>query len=218
MIADAEDTVRADDPEAVLEAPDARGLVPAAGGARGRRIDVRRGAVPEAAAGEVRSYVIEVLGTPAPKGSSRAFYKAGMKRAVIVKDNSDKQKSWDGAVREAATQALYARGYNAVEAPPFVDLALEVTIVFRMARPAGHWGKGRNAGKLAPSAPRYPRGKPDIDKLARTTLDALTGTIFDDDSRIVDLMLRKEYATPGREGAWIGVTTVSEDLGSEDLG
>ena len=141
---------------------------------------------------------IDVLGKPAPKGSARAFYKAGMKRAVIVKDNSEKQKAWDGAVRESAADAV-----GQVEAPPFVDRALAVTITFAMARPGGHWGKGKRAGQLIPSAPAFPRGKPDIDKLARTTLDALTGIVFDDDSRIVRLVLAKQYALPGREGARI---------------
>lgn len=144
--------------------------------------------------------VLDVLGTPAPKGSARAFYKAGMKRAVIVKDNSERQKAWDGAVRAAAADVV-----GIVDAPPFVDLALGVVIVFRVARPSGQWGKGKNAGRLTPSAPKFPRGKPDIDKLARTTLDALTGIVFDDDSRIVRLDLAKVYAAPGQEGARITV-------------
>lgn len=143
---------------------------------------------------------IDVLGVPAPKGSVRAFYKAGMQRAVIVKDNSAKQKGWDRAVREAAGDVV-----GEVTAPPFVDVPLLVTLTFRMARPGGHWGKGKNAGRLTPSAPQYPRGKPDIDKLARTTLDALTGIVFDDDARIVRLVVAKEYASPGGEGARITV-------------
>lgn len=145
---------------------------------------------------------IEVLGTPAPKGSSRAFYKAGMKHAVIVKDNNDRQKSWEGAVRENARAAV-----GDVAAPPYVNTALSVSIVFRLKRPAGHYSKsGKNAGKLLPSAPKFPQTIPDIDKLARATLDALIGTVFDDDSRIARLMLDKVYARPGHEGAAIDVT------------
>ncbi|HZJ30733.1 MAG TPA: RusA family crossover junction endodeoxyribonuclease [Vicinamibacterales bacterium] len=66
-------------------------------------------------------------------------------------------------------------------------------------------GRGKNAGKLAPSAPALPRGKPDIDKLARSTLDALSGIVFDDDARVASLELRKVYAAPGDEGATITV-------------
>lgn len=142
---------------------------------------------------------LEVLGTPAPKGSARAFYKAGMKRAVVVKDNSERQRGWEAAVRFEAQRT--APG----DAPAFVDKPLAVRIEFRLARPGGHWGKGKRAGRLVPSAPSAPRGKPDIDKLARATLDALTGAIFDDDARIVELLVVKLWATPGNEGARISV-------------
>jgi Holliday junction resolvase RusA-like endonuclease len=78
-----------------------------------------------------------------------------------------------------------------------------VVVEFKLARPGGHWHPTK--GGLKPSAPAAPRSKPDVDKLARTTLDALTGIAFDDDSRIVDLVTRKRYAEPGREGARITV-------------
>ncbi len=149
--------------------------------------------------------VLKVLGTPAPKGSSRAFYKAGMKRAVIVKDNSDRQRSWEGAVREAALEKL-----GELVTPRFVDAQLEVQVCFYLARPAGHWGKGKNAGKLTSKATPRPRGTPDIDKLVRSTLDALTGSVFDDDSRIVRIVAEKRYAAPGQEGAEISIGELVE--------
>ena len=37
------------------------------------------------------------------------------------------------------------------------------------------------------SAPPFKRRKPDIDKLARSTLDSLTGSVFDDDARVARL-------------------------------
>lgn len=141
--------------------------------------------------------LIDVLGTPAPKGSSRAFYKAGMKRAVIVKDNSERQRSWDRAVRESALEVL-----GEVVEPVYRQVPLAVTIEFRLTRPAGHWG----AKGLKPSAPVAPAGKPDVDKLARATLDPLTGLAYDDDARIVRLAVTKLYAEPGKEGARITVT------------
>lgn len=145
----------------------------------------------------------EVLGVPAPKGSSRAMMKGG--HAINVPSgsnaNRDKIKAWSTAVRE---QALEACGADRT-APVFVCTALSVEIVFCMARPMGHWGKGKNAGKLVPTAPQYPATKPDIDKLVRTTLDAMTGLVFDDDSRISRLVATKEWARPGHEGAVIVV-------------
>lgn len=142
--------------------------------------------------------IIDVLGVPAPKGSARAFYKAGMKRAVIVKDNSEKQKQWATSVREAALDVIGER-----TEPVFIRCPLVVTITFFLRRPGGHWSKA--TGKLLPSAPAFPTGKPDGDKLMRTTWDALTGLAYDDDSRIVDFPTRKRYAEPGREGARITI-------------
>jgi Holliday junction resolvase RusA-like endonuclease len=172
----------------------------------GLAVEERRASVPEARADDAvtehddrRLVAFVVLGTPAPKGSARAFFKAGMKRAVIVKDNDERQRSWDRSVREAALEAL-----PVPEVMAFVQTALDVTIVFHVKRPAGHYSKA--TGKLKPGAPPRPLGKPDIDKLARTTLDAMTGSVFDDDSRIADLQLSKRWAMPGREGATISVT------------
>jgi Holliday junction resolvase RusA-like endonuclease len=150
---------------------------------------------------------LHVLGTPAPKGSSRPMLNRKTGKAFTFRGGSPvtaaKLDTWDGAVRASAANAI-----GAVEAPPFVELPLTVTIVFRLARPGGHWGKGKNAGRLIAAAPTHPRGKPDIDKLARSTLDSLTGIVFDDDSRIVTLTLSKTYAAPGNEGATITIAAV----------
>lgn len=153
----------------------------------------------------MNGFIIEVLGTPAPKGSVRPVIRGG--RAFLTPSSGStgqrKLRGWDANVRDAAAAVV-----GAVTAPPLVDQPLEVRILFRIARPAGHWGKGKNAGKLAPSAPRYPRSKPDADKLARSTLDSLSGIVFDDDARIVVLHVEKRYADPGDEGATIRVESL----------
>jgi crossover junction endodeoxyribonuclease RusA len=115
--------------------------------------------------------------------------------------NAERLTTWDNNVRAAALSMVDASKWDF--APPFVDVPLRVSIDFRLTRPSGHWGKGNRAGQLAPKAPMHPRGKPDIDKLARSTLDSMTGIVFDDDSRIVWLNVTKMYASPGREGARI---------------
>lgn len=140
----------------------------------------------------------DVLGVPAPKGSGRAVLIGGKARHIASGSdaNARKMRGWDAAVREAA-----ARAVGVVDAPPFVGAALKVRLVFHLARPGGHWGKRG----LKPSAPPYPASKPDLDKLVRATLDALTGIVFDDDARLVDLVALKLYAQPGREGARIAV-------------
>lgn len=142
--------------------------------------------------------IIDVLGTPAPKGSKRAFFKPGMKRPVLVEDNDERKKSWERAIRESALEVLGDR----VE-PVFVAVPVVIVLEFFIKRPAGHYRK--KDGTLKPSAPLAPAVKPDGDKLARATVDPLSGLAFDDDARIVDWVIRKRYATPGREGARITI-------------
>lgn len=144
--------------------------------------------------------LLDVFGTPAPKGSNRAMVRGG--RAVFVpggsKVNQVALKGWDVAVREGALEQL-----GPCLSPKFVACPLAVTITFRISRPGGHWNP--KTGQLKASAPQFPAKKPDVDKLARATLDSLNGLVFDDDARIVELVVRKRFAEPGREGAEIRV-------------
>lgn len=149
---------------------------------------------------------LEVLGTPAPKGSMRAFMTRGANpRAVIAtggsKVNQQKLRSWDQSVRLAAAEVTQGRA-----APVFVEVPINVQILFRLARPAGHWG----TRGLKPGAPTYPIVKPDGDKLTRATLDSMKGTIYDDDARVVRKVVEKIYADPGCEGATIEVSQVPD--------
>lgn len=143
--------------------------------------------------------VIDVLGAPAPKGSNRAMVRGG--RAVFVpggsRVNQEQLRSWAGDVRAEALSCVHGQ-----TGPLFTQVPVAVAITFRLNRPSGHWAK---KGGLRPSAPIAPSVKPDVDKLARSTLDALSGVVFDDDSRIVRLTVEKEYAKPGHEGATIRV-------------
>jgi Holliday junction resolvase RusA-like endonuclease len=150
----------------------------------------------------------DVLGSPAPKGSPRPVIRGG--RAFLTPSHSAtgqrRLKDWNSAVRAQAVDAIVDLGDSAPSGPLFVGVPLAMELTFRMVRPAGHWGKRG----LKPSAPSAPATKPDIDKLTRSTLDCLTGLVFDDDSRVVELVVRKVYADPGREGARIVVRALGE--------
>jgi Holliday junction resolvase RusA-like endonuclease len=150
-------------------------------------------------AGRVVSF--DVLGVAAPKGSARAMRNKYTGAAMLVPSGSGKNKErlrqWDANVREAAAQAIGER-----DSPPFVEVPLDVSITFYVTRPASHWSK---RGGLKDSAPQFPACTPDVDKLARGTLDALTGIVFDDDGRIARLTVEKVFAKPGHEGARIRI-------------
>lgn len=144
----------------------------------------------------------DVIGTPAPKGSSRAIIRG--KRAVVVQGSSNvglqKLQSWSAEVTAQAVQAMAG-------APPIVGSALHVSIAFRFARPAGHYAR---SGSLKPSAPTAYMVRPDLDKLVRSSLDSLTGIVFDDDSRIACVGASKAYCQSGEApGATITVSVVA---------
>lgn len=159
---------------------------------------------------------LEVRGRPVPKGAVTAFVvpgKSGKRaRAVVAQGGSKARRSalneWQSAIQDAA---LVASGSRELEVARFVGMAVAVEITFRLGRPKAHYGTGKNAGKLKPDAPAFPIGTPDVDKLARAALDALIGSAFDDDSRVVDLHPRKVYAAAGEaEGARIVIRAAAE--------
>lgn len=117
-----------------------------------------------------------VYGAPQPKGSTRAFLPKGSRFPVVTSSNA-KMKPWAQEISGAA--ASIARGVDTT------DRAISVRLDFYLTRPA--------------SAPRRvwaPIRKPDLDKLVRAVLDALTGIAWVDDSQVVSIQTTKRFATP----------------------
>lgn len=124
-----------------------------------------------------------VSGIPQPKGSTRGFYAKKLQRVIITAANS-KTRPWEQAIRAEAKIA----GCKPVTGP------VRVGLLFYLPRPRGHSGKRG----LRPSAPMHPITKPDIDKLARAALDAMTHEAWVDDAQVVDLSVTKLYASDVR--------------------
>lgn len=123
------------------------------------------------------SITFTVAGTPAQMGSKKAFIRGG--RAIITDDNSNKRRTWANAVTAAAAEAMGER-------KPFTGPVLLV-VSFAFQRPASHFGSGKNATKLKPSAPTIHAQSPDLDKLIRCVGDALTGVVYRDDRQIAEV-------------------------------
>ena len=116
----------------------------------------------------------EVHGIPAPQGSKRHI---GNGRMV---ESSRKVGPWRALVEVAARQAM---------TEPFTG-PLSVTIAFHMPMPKSRPAKIRKLQTVWSSV------RPDIDKLARSTLDALTASgIIDDDARVARLRADKLEST-----------------------
>jgi crossover junction endodeoxyribonuclease RusA len=123
---------------------------------------------------------VEVTGLPVPQGSKRVFH------GRLVDVNDRKLKDWRALVG------------GAVEQLGWFDGPVKVEMNFYLPRPKGHYGQGRNANLVKTSSPGRPATKPDIDKLVRACLDAMTGLVFRDDSQVVTIVARKLYASDVR--------------------
>lgn len=133
---------------------------------------------------------LEVLvhGIPAPQGSKRH-----VGRGVLV-ESSAKVKPWRAVVTQAAESAMHAHP----EWTPGRLTPLYLFVVFTLPRPASHYRTGKNADQLRDSAPEFPATRPDMDKLLRSTLDALVDAgAMVEDSRVVSINSTKVYVGGG---------------------
>lgn len=119
---------------------------------------------------------VTVLGEAGPQGSKRHV---GGGRMI---ESSAKVRPWrDTVAWTAVRERNRVRGWRPLTGP--VALGLTFTVV----RPKSHYGTGRNAERIRPSAPARPIATPDLDKLIRSTQDALkTARILRDDSLVVE--------------------------------
>jgi len=128
-------------------------------------------------------------GKPAPRGSKRAFINPRSGRPIIT-DMSKRSRPWMNSIKAQALEVMQGREMFAREVP------LRVNFFFQLERPKSHFGTGRNAERLKPSALRRPSKQPDLLKLARPVEDALTGIVYHDDAASVDIHLYKNYGNP----------------------
>jgi Holliday junction resolvase RusA-like endonuclease len=156
-----------------------------------------------------RSLTFTVEGDAQTKGSAKAFVafahvlaavdqfrKTGRRispRAFITNDNPN-AKAWQETVMDTA---IAARRKGPLVQGELMAGAVVVDLVFHLARPQ----------KIRSSIVAH-TSRPDVDKLARCVLDALTGVVYADDGQVVAMRLAKQYAPiGGRAGVTI---TVSE--------
>lgn len=147
--------------------------------------------------------VIRATHAPAPQGSMFAQCTVDRRhRAIAIPDNKA-TTPWRKAIVTAAETAM-----RAVEWLPLNE-AIEVHVIFLLTRPPS----------VKPSKRPYPSTRPDLDKLARSTLDALADAgVFAEDGRVVDLVLRKRYCDPGQApGARIVVRALAAQLAVLDV-
>lgn len=135
------------------------------------------------------------IGVPQPKGSAKAFIPKGWTRAIVTSDNS-KNKGWQQLLAEAASRAIaQSKDFRIIDGPAILR------VIFYLPRPKAIRNK---------DVPQIK--KPDLDKLVRSTKDALTKVVWIDDSMVVEIHARKFYARPGESPrAEISVTAMVDE-------
>ena len=134
-----------------------------------------------------------VPGTPRP-GGSKISMRHKHTGKIITKEAGKYTAAWRDRV--------VAFACHAYKGDPLTG-PLELSIVFRMPRPKDHYGTGRNAKRLKPSAPKHHIVKPARTQLLRSTEDALKGVIWKDDNQIVNGTIAKTYADDQVPGGMI---------------
>lgn len=116
-----------------------------------------------------------VHGIPAPKGSMKGFVVAG--RARLTNDNP-LTRTWEQRVAAVAQEHSIGR---TLRGPVAVHLAFSLPLPASAPKRRRIWPIGR---------------RQDVDKLSRSTLDALTGPIIGDDGQVTSLHATKDYGDP----------------------
>jgi Holliday junction resolvase RusA-like endonuclease len=125
---------------------------------------------------------LAVHGVPAPQGSKRIL------NGHLV-ESSRQLTTWREDVKLAALRARedtpsWERDYPAIL----------VSLHFVLARPKSHYLHRVGGSVLRENAPQLHTHMPDLDKLVRSTLDALTAAgIYADDARVAELFAQKLY-------------------------
>ena len=117
----------------------------------------------------------QVHGLPIPQGSTRAWVVHGK---PIITSSAKGLSTWRRLVADVAQNYAPKEPW---EGPVGIEL---------------HFGLPKP--KSAPKRKRvWPDKRPDLDKLTRAVLDALTYVVFADDSQVIEIQASKDYGAPG---------------------
>lgn len=119
-----------------------------------------------------------VAGTPVPQGSTKAFYIKKIEKVVTTHSNKS-----TGAWRQRIASEAQRISQGFYEDDRMVGYEMDLMFIFEKP-------------KSAPKRWVHDTKRPDLDKLVRACLDALTNIAFPDDSQVITITAGKRYAGP----------------------
>jgi crossover junction endodeoxyribonuclease RusA len=152
----------------------------------------------------LRRVSFTVAGLPAPQGSKVAMPHRYTGKPFMKEQAGEKLKDWRAAVEDAAWIAMLGfagTGRDRAARLESLQGPVGVSLAFTLPRPAS-----------APKGRSWPCVRPDLDKLVRAVLDALTGPVLADDGQVVDLRAQKNYPSSSLvdTGVFIDVWQIGE--------
>jgi Holliday junction resolvase RusA-like endonuclease len=137
----------------------------------------------------MRSFGIDIAGAARPQGSKKSYVING--RAVLVESNRDLKK-FRAVVSAVIQSEAYAEKWARVDRPHGARVI--ATFYFE---PPKSWSQKKRAAALAGEIQHTV--KPDIDKITRYLLDAITdaGNVWEDDSQAYHVDAEKAYGSYG---------------------
>lgn len=143
----------------------------------------------------MRDIAFPVIGTPIAQGSKiGGVTKAGK---PYMRESNPNLKLWREQVAQAAWRATNGEQFSG---------PIEVRVRFYFERPKSQM---RPNGDPRPDAPAHCTRRIDVDKLQRAIGDALTDSIIEDDSLIIQWNAGKEWADTRSAGAFIEVRSLT---------
>lgn len=136
------------------------------------------------------AYEFEIPGRPRALARARRAANGGM-----YDPESNREAKW--LVALAARNAGVRR----------IDGPVALSVSFWFARPKSHF----NSKGLRPGVPTHHVQVPDVDNLVKLLKDALKGIAWRDDAQVVDVYMRKRWATSGVARTMV----VIEEMGDE---
>lgn len=137
------------------------------------------------------------------------FRKDGMPLTNVVDDNAKKLGPYRKLVQSVAEEAWWPRD------PLSEPLSVTIEDVFPTL--VSHHVAGKRERELKADAPLFKHTKPDLDKLERSVLDALTDAkVWEDDALVVELHGRKVFGLDPETRIWVQTIAPIEPVVAEN--
>ena len=151
----------------------------------------------------IRSLSFTVPGPVKGQGRPRAYVRNGHAKTY----NSEEDFVYRNKIQLIAIDAARKAGHRVSSIPPEKGYSVEITIQRGVPK---SYSRKKTARAL--SGGILPKTKPDLDNVAKQVLDGMNGIVYQDDSAVTELSMRRVYGITDK----LDVLITWEDEGGDD--